>query len=414
MAQAKRNYYLSGVCRIIWGHPAMNPQTQNYETKAQLVTKDGKPYVKYNFGAAIPKFDIHGQQNPDWINLWNSVCFEAASLYGQNHPAIMQPNFMPNTGFSWKIRDGDAINPDTGQPIFPGHWVITFSKVDYPSKLHDNTPECNVIAPEAIKTGDFVRVNYAVTSNDSAANPGIHINHSYVQLVGYGDPLGTGPSGKEVFGGQFQGQLPQGASLQPTAPTNAPAGQGGPPQGQYGQPPAQQYSQPPQGHQPPAQQYSQPPQGHQSPAGNAPGAYGAAPGAGSPMGHASQGGYAGQPPAGAPPNPAGQYGQPPQGQQGAPGVPPTGQAYPNQGTHPGAYGAGQPAPNHAGQPTQGSGTAYPSNPAGQPPAGAPGQGGPAPDYSMLNPNMGGHPQGQGQPQGQVAPQGGYHQGQYQQ
>ena len=87
---------------------------------------------------------------------------------------------------------------------------------------------------------------------------------------------------------------------------------------------------------------------------------------------------------------------------------------PPQGTAPvshdpanpqGAYGAAPPNPNPAGQQMHGSGTASHSNPAG------PGHGGPAPDYSMLNPNM---PNTGGQTQGQPAPQGGYPQGQYQQ
>ncbi|ATS92104.1 hypothetical protein HMSP1_59 [Sinorhizobium phage HMSP1-Susan] len=174
-------------------------------------------------------------------------------------------------GFHWKIKDGDATDPATGQPMYEhgrGCWIFHLSN-RFPIKTCD--AQNRDIDPKLIERGYYVDAGISVSINGSTdATAGVYLNLQAVRLLGRGEIIQGGASADQIFGGAFSGALPAGASMAPVTPAGAgmppmpgqPApgmpAPGGMPQPQYQQQPA------------PAPQYQPAPQPQMMPAsGNA-------------------------------------------------------------------------------------------------------------------------------------------------
>jgi len=216
---------LTPAARLVMGD-CFEPQTKDAEGNP-LVIKNGpnigKPRVDYYLGVAIPKTD------PGYNDIWAKIHGKARESF----PSLFDASGnCLNPAFAFKVIDGDSQQPNSkgkkpcDREGFPGHWILNFSG-GFAPKCYNRDGTGNlvqVVDPNMIKRGYYVRVYGSVKGNGSAQQPGVFLNHSMVELVGYGEEIFTGPSGDQVFGGTPVA-LPVGASATPLASaTPAPVG----------------------------------------------------------------------------------------------------------------------------------------------------------------------------------------------
>ena len=212
----KATEVLTPVGRLVQGD-CFEPQTTDAEGNP-LVIKNGpnagKPRVDYFMAIAIPKTDATYNQ------LWATIHGEARGAFPSLFDA--QGNCI-NPKFAFKVTDGDSPVPNSkgtkpcDREGFPGNWILNFSGGFAPKCYTAGGGEL-INDPNMIKRGYFIRIYGSVKGNGSQQQPGIFLNHSMVELVGYGEEIITGPSGDAVFGGTPAGALPAGASATPMAP----------------------------------------------------------------------------------------------------------------------------------------------------------------------------------------------------
>jgi hypothetical protein len=220
---------LTPVGRLVQGD-CFVPQTTDSEGKPLLIKNGpnaGQPRVEYYIAVAIPKTD------QGFAAIW-------AQMHGfskQSFPALFDAagNCL-NPAFAFKMTDGDSQVPNSknAKPCdkegFPGNWILGFSGGFAPKCYTAGGAEL-ITNPEMLKRGYFIRIYGNLASNKSQQQPGIYLNHSMVEMVGYGEEINSGPSGDAVFGAAPAGALPAGASATPLA-NSAPIAQGmAPPQG---------------------------------------------------------------------------------------------------------------------------------------------------------------------------------------
>lgn len=215
---------LTPVGRLVQGD-CFEAQTTDAEGKP-LVVKNGpnagQPRVDYFMAIAIPKTD------PGFNELYAKIHNEAR----QSFPSLFdQAGNCISPKFAFKVIDGDSQVPNSrgtkpcDREGFPGHWVLNFSG-GYAPKCYTAGGAELITDPNMIKRGYYIRIYGSVKGNGSTQQPGIFLNHSMVELVGYGEEIITGPDGSAVFGGTPAGALPAGASATPVAPSTAPLAQG--------------------------------------------------------------------------------------------------------------------------------------------------------------------------------------------
>jgi hypothetical protein len=205
------------------------PQTTDAEGNPLIIKNGpnaGQPRVDYYMGLAIPKTDpTYGPE------VWDKVHATArASFPGLFDAAgnCISPKF------AFKIIDGDSQVPNTkgNKPCdregFAGHWVLSFSG-GFAPKCYTRNGEAVIVDPNGIKRGYYVRISGSVKGNGSQQQPGIFLNHSMVELVGYGEEIVSGPDGAAVFGAAPAAALPAGASATPIAPATPLAAPGAAP-----------------------------------------------------------------------------------------------------------------------------------------------------------------------------------------
>jgi len=177
-----------------------------------LTTRDGSPRVDYFIAVAFPK-------GPEFDEMW-------AKIYAVGQAAF--PNDYQGD-FSWKYTDGDTAPEKEG---FAGCHVLKFSTGLAP-KVYEKGGGAELVRPEDLKRGFFVRVYFTVKGNGSKANPGVYLNQYAIERVAFGEEITSGPSGSEIFGNAPVGALPAGASETPLAgpPIGGTAGAPGPPAG---------------------------------------------------------------------------------------------------------------------------------------------------------------------------------------
>ena len=200
--------FVTATGRVVQGS-LHNPKTHD-DKGVQLVYKSGasigQPRVEYYFGLAIPKTD--------------PGCQELLNIMGQAAGAAW-PNGEANAAdFSWKFIDGDSLDKK-GQPYSAreGHAGCMIFKF-----TGSFAPRCSVligpnnwaeIQPEAIKTGDYIRVSGNCEGNKSTQSPGIYMNYDQVEHMGVGEAISSGPSAADAFGQAPAAALPAGATAPP-------------------------------------------------------------------------------------------------------------------------------------------------------------------------------------------------------
>jgi hypothetical protein len=190
---------LTPVGRIVQGHP-MVEQTTGYGGKP-MTTKDGRPRSAWFFALAIPKTD------PGWPAVWNAIDAEARAGFPGGE--------FNRQDFSWKVLNGDA--PENSEKVgFAGCWVLRISG-GFPPKCWQKGGTAQIVDKEQIKCGYYARAYVNVAPNGDKGKPGVYINPSLVELVGYGEEIVGGPDGAKVFGEAAPAALPPGASETPVA-----------------------------------------------------------------------------------------------------------------------------------------------------------------------------------------------------
>jgi len=213
----KGTQILTPVGRLVMGD-CFTPQTTDAEGRPLVIKTGpnaGQPRVDYYMGIAIPKTDA------GWDELY-------AAIY--NEARVSFPNLFDEAGnclnpkFAFKIIDGDSQIPNSkgNKPCdregFPGHWILNFSGGYAPKCYVPNNGDLSLATdPNMVKRGYYVRIYGSVKGNGSQQQPRIFLNHSMVELVGYGEEIISGPDANAVFGAQ-PAALPAGASATPLAP----------------------------------------------------------------------------------------------------------------------------------------------------------------------------------------------------
>jgi len=255
---------LTPVGRLVQGD-CFEAQTKDAEGNPLTIkfgANAGQPRVDYYMGIAIPKTD------PGWAETWGLIHgvarASAPSLFDASGNCV-------SPKFAFKIIDGDSVVPNTKgkKPCeregFPGNWILNFSG-GFAPKCYTAGGETLINDPQMLKRGYYVRIYGSVKGNGSTQQPGIFLNHTMVELVGYGEEIVIGQSGDAVFGASPAAALPAGASATPLAgsaplaqgPAMAPPAQG-PAQGPAMAPPAQGPAQAPPSNVAPAPDFLQGP-----------------------------------------------------------------------------------------------------------------------------------------------------------
>lgn len=177
------------------------------------------------------------------------------------------PQFFPqgptgpcvNPLFAFKIGDGDGYDgngkPNNVKPGWAGCWIVKFTSGFLPRVFpaHQYEPHMQITDRNMVKLGHYVRVGYTLQPNNDPNRPGVFINHTFVEHMGYGPEIILGPSASQVLGqAPAPTYMPPGMSATPVGGTqsataaaaaagyaassapNRPAGAPGPAPGPYG------------------------------------------------------------------------------------------------------------------------------------------------------------------------------------
>ena len=170
----------------------------------------GQPRVEYFIALAIPKDCAEYGALKNKIDNFAKVSFPAN--FDENGICI-------HPSFAFKITDGDSNIPN-GKNIkpcdrdgFPGHWVLKFTTGFEPvCYTHGGTKTITADDTIKIKCGDYIRIAGSIRSNESDSKPGIFLNATKIELVGFGNEIVDASfSGEAIFGGQPITSLPEGA-----------------------------------------------------------------------------------------------------------------------------------------------------------------------------------------------------------
>ena len=215
MAEVKD--FLTPVGRLVMGDPFKGRTTSDDGTP--LVVKSGpntgQPRTDYFIGLAVPKSD------PAWTTVHDTIKSAAFQDYPEHFAAGMSCK-LPS--FSWKIIDGDSAQPNkkgiapNTREGFPGNWILCMSS-SFAPKCYSKGGDAILTDPESIKRGYYIRVYGNVKGNRPSPTPGVYVNVSMVELIGYGPEIVTGPDASSIFGGAPVATLPPGASATPPAPS---------------------------------------------------------------------------------------------------------------------------------------------------------------------------------------------------
>ena len=200
---------LTGVGRLVQGSP-FTPNTIDQLGNPLVYKKGpkiGQPREDYYMAIAIPKTD---PSIADMVAKMQQVAMAGFPGGQYNAPT-----------FAWKMMDGDGID-SKGQPYanregFAGCMVFKFSGGYAPKCYTVNGGEL-LTDPNSIKRGYYIRIYGSTADNGSEQQPGVYLNHSLVEMIGYGQEIISGPDGAAVFGGAPVTSMPAGVSAAPLAP----------------------------------------------------------------------------------------------------------------------------------------------------------------------------------------------------
>lgn len=221
--------FLSPVGRYVQGSPF----------KAQTTDMDGKPLVfKTGPNAGQPRQQFFmavafAKTDPHWPAFEALLRSTAAGAFGHLFPQGPNgPCIHPS--FAFKIVDGDGMDQagksNATKEGFAGHWVVRFTSGFAPQVFPAGkySPMDRINDPNLCQCGHYVRVGGTIDGNGDTKKPGIYVNMSLIEHVGYGDAIVTGPDPRALFGAT-PAVLPPGARPTPmgapgvATPTASPA-----------------------------------------------------------------------------------------------------------------------------------------------------------------------------------------------
>ena len=199
--------FITPVGRIVEGNLSRGSTTnmQGEPLVYKSGSNKGEPRVEFYFMLAIAKND------PGWPAFMALVINEGKTAW---------PGGQSGLGtFSWKIVDGDGPDhegkPRSSRTGQAGHWLVKFSGSFMPKCF--SRGGANEIPATEIKPGYFVRVAGNCEGNNNPTKPGLYMNYSMVELIGYGEEIQSGPDAKEAFGASQPAYTPPGMSATPPA-----------------------------------------------------------------------------------------------------------------------------------------------------------------------------------------------------
>lgn len=208
--------FTSPVGRLVGGS-LTSFETTDREGKPLIWAKGpnaGQPRVAYWFQLAIAK------NNPEWPAFDAIIRATARAAFAHVFDAAGNCTFRD---FGWKVEDGDSTEVKTAggkspsqREGCPGHWIVRFSGSYAPKCVNTARPPAEVPS-NTIKLGDFVRVGGSVVGNGDAKEPGLYINYTFTQFIGYGAEIQFGPDAAAVFATPV-GYTPPGMSATPVGP----------------------------------------------------------------------------------------------------------------------------------------------------------------------------------------------------
>ncbi len=209
---SEKIYTLTPVGRMVSGD-AFVGSDKGYQGQPRVNLTTGLPQPQWYVGLAVPK-------GPECDARWAQMVAKAQADFPQGDST--QPHF------KWKVEDGDAGKHAQNENV-RGCMIFKLT-----TSL--GAPECytvngeRIVDPQQLKRGYYIRVNIGIGGNDQpgSVNAGMYLNLGYIQLIGYGEEIRSGPSPAEVFA--QPAALPPGASPTPLAgPPLAAPGTVGPP-----------------------------------------------------------------------------------------------------------------------------------------------------------------------------------------
>lgn len=218
--------FVTPVARLIHGHPIKQNTRTDDVTKQPLIGKDGQPVKEVYIGIAIPKGSESDWKDTEWGKQIMMAALDAEN--GYDSATTRRPDF------SFKVVDGDSdipnkngVAPNTDQ-YKRGHWVLNLTtRIPYPCYHFGKYSPLDAIQDvNAIKLGDYVRVNIVAKGNKPAKSPGVYLNPNLLELSRAGEAIireGSGPDAASVFGGGMAPSAPVAAPVAPSAPVPPPA-----------------------------------------------------------------------------------------------------------------------------------------------------------------------------------------------
>lgn len=216
--------FVTPVARLIHGHPLKQNTRTDEVTKQPLIGKDGQPVKEVYIGIAIPKGAEASWKDTEWGKQVVMAALDAENGYDEG--TTRRPDF------SWKIVDGDSDIPNkaghapNSDQHKRGHWVVNLTtRIPYNCyNVGKYSPLDAIQDANAIKLGDYVRVNIVAKGNKPSKTPGVYLNPNLLELNRPGEAIireGSGPDAASVFGG--------GVAAPVSTPAPAPTGVTPPP-----------------------------------------------------------------------------------------------------------------------------------------------------------------------------------------
>jgi hypothetical protein len=199
----------------------------------ELVTTDhlNRPLTEdkyhYSYGIALRKDD------PDTGRILSEIIQFCQTEWRNDQQKITALNTWTQTvkGLSMKIKDGDQPNSKSQyNENTKGCYVFYFSS-KYPTDTCN--PAFQQIEPSSIPLGSFVNMSMSISDNGLAwqadgKGAGIYMNPVKMMFIAEGDPISTGVSFEDAFGGTgAPATLPPGARPLGTNMANKPPVGGG-------------------------------------------------------------------------------------------------------------------------------------------------------------------------------------------
>lgn len=216
--------FVTPVARLIHGHPLKQNTRMDEVTKQPIIGKDGQPVKEVYIGIAIPKTGEASWKGTEWGKNIVMAALDAESGYDEG--TTRRPDF------SWKIVDGDSDIPNkaghapNSDPHKRGHWIVNLTtRIPYNCyHVGKYSPLDAIQDANAIKLGDYVRVNIVAKGNKPSKTPGVYLNPNLLELNRPGEAIireGSGPDAASVFGGSAASVSAPVSTPAPAAPAPA-------------------------------------------------------------------------------------------------------------------------------------------------------------------------------------------------